>query len=354
MSLKLTALLKTVVGKSIVGLFVVTSSVGVAAAAGADVPLLRSASVWPTHDDHEGEPGDDEAGEEESEAPEDGEADDPDDQDDAEQSGDEQSDEGESDQDEPDGDDGEAALLSAVAAETPVDDDPEEDPANEHGQTVSEFARENPLDLEGCAKGQATAAIARGDVDPSRYVDDDGVVVDEDGFRSDLSDHSHNDKCDFGLAGEEPVEAADDLAVDDPVDDDWKGIRDDGRAVVQEAQAKFVACRQGEEEGAGGESTGEATEGEATDDIDEPMSDECRGLLEDAKTARELWKQEWKGARDAAKAERKDGEDDGEVGVEAETQQAGKSERAGNNGRSGGNGNGRGNSGNNGKGHGKP
>ena len=58
------------------------------------------------------------------------------------------------------------ALLSSMAGKVAEGTSP--DPT--HGEIVSTFTRST--ELEGCEKGQATAAVARGDVVPA----DDGTV----------------------------------------------------------------------------------------------------------------------------------------------------------------------------------
>jgi hypothetical protein len=286
MRLQPTALLKTLTGKTVVALLVVTSGVGAAAAAGADVPLLTPAGELAD----DGEPGDD------------GESDDGDggggggggdgapsqfaaepfslrsssveDEDEA--------DEGEAQVDDANGDEERDDAAVGILGVPDGEVDEGEHPDN-HGEVVSTFARDNPLVLEGCERGQATAAVARGDVDPGSAT-----------LEADLADHLA--KCDGAGESEELAAVEDEATATTESDIDWQTLRDEGREAVHLAQQSFVeACGDGDGSG----ETGEA--GEAGEADGAPMMDECRALLEAAKDAREAWKLEWKTARDDAK-----------------------------------------------------
>ena len=134
-----TALLSSVVGKVTVGVVVATTSVGAAAAAGAQIPFVPQDRPPVEESTVVDEPA---VGVQPA-------ADEP------------------------------AAQLPAEAtlgeeATDEVDDAAEGDPADPtHGEIVSTFTQ--TTDLEGCEKGQATAAVARGDVVPG----EDGTVAED-------------------------------------------------------------------------------------------------------------------------------------------------------------------------------
>ena len=139
-----TSLISTIAGKVAVGLVVASTSVGAAAAAGADVPFVSSSPSPAVADEPVAEPAD-ELVEEPVEEP--------------------------------------AAELAVVAAEEPADgeaDDAVESEAvgerpENHGAVVSGFVHET--ELEGCEKGQATAAVARGLLDPESETFEDDLAT---------------------------------------------------------------------------------------------------------------------------------------------------------------------------------
>lgn len=152
----LTTLLSTAAGKIAIGVVVATTSVGAAAAAGAEVPFVSAPSEVAVTVEDTGEVD----GSADAQAPADGPA-----------------------------EDSLATGESAVQAlELPAgvdDDDVEEDAAVEgedgerpenHGAVVSGFVHET--ELEGCEKGQATAAVARGDIEPGEDGSIDPAAVD--------------------------------------------------------------------------------------------------------------------------------------------------------------------------------
>jgi hypothetical protein len=241
----LSTLTKTVVGKTLTGLVVVSMSVGAAAAAGADVPILTSP--------------DDDGTEETASAADTSVV----------------------------GDD----IAENVDEGSDVGEGSEGEHPDNHGAVVSEFTRST--DLEGCAKGQATAAVARGDVDPLA-----------DSFADDLAPFL--DKCGIVEASEPDASEAETEDGDEEVDwktvktegrDGWHDLRDETKADWHEAKAAFVeAC--GDDDEDGGEDAG-ADGGED----DGELSDECRQMKDELKQLHRDGKAEWKAARDAAKAE---------------------------------------------------
>jgi hypothetical protein len=156
------------------------------------------------------------------------------------------------------------------------------DVGSNHGTIVSEFTRNTML--TGCEKGQATAAIARGDVEPAG--------LDEHALAAKLAPFVA--KCD------DDADHADDA---DPADVDWKRVRDDQQAAWHDATAAFVAdC-----------ADHDADHDDDDHDADvggEPERDEaqssagCRAMRDELKQFHEAGKSEWKAARDQEHAER--------------------------------------------------
>ena len=254
-----TRLFQTVVGKTIAGVVVVTVGVGAAAAGGADVPLLRTASADEV-DESDDESDDDESDDGDLETA--GELDGPDDDDD---------DEGDVPHDE-DGGDGAGDDGVAASASADTDDEPN------HGEVVSTFTQST--ELTGCEKGQATAAVARGDVDPSA----DGL---EEALAPYLERCARDGDDEAGVDEADP----DDTDADGEVAD-WKQTRDEGRAIRDEARQAFVdAC--GDDD--------EADDGVGAAGDDDEMSADCAELHAAAKRAHEEWKAAWHAERDAAK-----------------------------------------------------
>ena len=234
MKLQPTALLKTLSGKTVVALLVVMSGVGAAAAAGADVPLVTSLATSPTHSTN------DEPAEEPAEEPADGDTSDEgvsgvvvdasalklgsddDDDDDENQSDDEDQSDGD-DQ----GDDGAGVEQLDSEAGDVGDEIGEGDHPDNHGEVVSTFTRDNPLELEGCEKGQATAAVARGDVDPE-----------SDTIKDDLTPYLA--KCGHGGDDESEESTADQGETPESTETEieWKTLRDEGREAVHLANRR--------------------------------------------------------------------------------------------------------------------
>ncbi|MAT06090.1 MAG: hypothetical protein CL424_13710 [Acidimicrobiaceae bacterium] len=135
MRIQLSTLLQTLTGKVIAALVVISTGVGAAAAAGAGVPLVPSPDDGPVLVADESMPAEDGA--------------------DGVDAGGERDEDG----------------ARPKSASEPGDAEPDGDAPGElgdevnHGAVVSEFTRSTAL--TGCEKGQATAAVARGDVDPS-------------------------------------------------------------------------------------------------------------------------------------------------------------------------------------------
>ena len=277
-----TRLFQTVVGKTIAGVVVVTVGVGAAAAGGADVPLLRSAvadesdEVDETGEDEieVGEPGDGEPvdGDSEDGEPGDGESEQGED---AGEPADGQ-DEADENDDEDDGDDDGVDDGDELASASVENDDVDPN----HGEIVSTFTQ--TTQLTGCEKGQATAAVARGEVDPT-------VPADElDELLAPFLERCARD-------GDEESEPSEE--DDDPSAEGWKQTRDEGRAAVHEARQAFIdAC---------GDDDDEAGDAAAADgDDDDVRSPECEELHAAAKKAHDDWKAAWHAERDAAKGKR--------------------------------------------------
>lgn len=259
----LATLLKTVAGKVVIGLTVVTMGVGAAAATGADVPVLMTAEA-PDEDSSEEESSEEESSEEESSE---------------EESSEEESSEEES---------REESIEKASAEEEPGEDEPGEGP--NHGTIVSEFTQ--GIDLTGCEKGQATAAVARGDVDPTA-LDDAELSEALDPFIA---------KCDRGDDGDDSDEDADEDndedSDDEGADAEWKALRDEEKAAWHDAKSVWEEqCGDDEAEGSG--------DGDGDGDDDDGMSAECRAGKTELKQQHKDGKDNWKAARDEAKAERK-------------------------------------------------
>lgn len=248
-----TTLARSLTGKVALGLAVATLGVGAVAAAGAELPTLTPVDAA----DESGEPSDemlDEGG--------DGQTGDATNN---ERSDAATPDETEEQEDAPAGDEA-----------TPVDES-EDGPDPTHGAVVSEFTQ--GTDLHGCEKGQATAAVARGDVDPS------SPTLDED-----LAPYIAT--C--GDTGEKPDDAeAEDAADDEDADEaEWKDLRDDAKAEWHEAKDAYVAA-------CGDDDT------EDDDDGDDERSPECDELQAEVEQLHRDGKADWKAARDAEHAERK-------------------------------------------------
>ncbi|MCB0965761.1 MAG: hypothetical protein KDB37_02905 [Ilumatobacter sp.] len=255
MKLSATHLLRTAVGKTVVALLVVTGGVGAAAAARDDLPMLSAA-------DEVDEPAEDV--EPEDVEPADDQNDD--DQDDGDQ--DDENDDHDGDDDQDDGEGSEEPASLELTAES--DEEPN------HGEVVSTFVHET--ELTGCEKGQATAAVARGDVDPT----DADTDLDE-------ALAPFVEKC---SKGDGDLDAEDDAEPGDGTP--WKQGRDDGRTDVDAARQAYVdAC--GDDE---------------SDESDEPKSEECQVLHDAMKQAHDAWKSSWHTARDEAKQQRRAGDDD--------------------------------------------
>jgi len=275
-----TRLFQTVVGKTIIGVVVVTVGVGAAAAGGADVPLLTSASADEVVEPDDDEDSDDEDSDDESsdddfaeQAGRDGgdgdEGDDP--QDDGDDADDDDADGDDADGDDADGDDadGDDADGDGAGASASVDTDDEPN----HGEVVSTFTQST--ELTGCEKGQATAAVARGDVDPAADGLDEALAPYLERCTRDGADEADPDEID------PDGEVA-----------DWKQTRDEGRTIRDEARQAFVdAC---------GDDDGDDDEAEDAGD-DGELSSECIELHAAAKQAHEDWKAAWHAERDAAK-----------------------------------------------------
>ena len=245
---------QTVVGKTIAGVVVVMVGVGAAAAGGAEVPLLTTASA-----DESGDVADEEAEDDGDDQVDEKQGDDASDQD-GSPAGDDAAD---------GSDEAEEAEEAEELAEVDEVASPDEASSGEetHGDVVSEFTR--TTDLVGCEKGQATAAVARRDVDPSAADLDEQLAP-------------YLERCDGD---------GDDVQVDerDADPDGWKSTRDDGRAARDEARRSLV-------EVCGDEESDDAPDGED----DGGKSAECQQLHEVAKQAHADWKDAWHAERDAA------------------------------------------------------
>ena len=193
-------------------------------------------------------------------------------------------------------------------------DDGADDP--NHGEIVSTFTRET--ELTGCEKGQATAAVARGDVDPTADDLDDLLAP-------------YLERCDRGDDDDEADEDDEAREVDEASGGeavDWKTIRDEGRVARDEARQAFVdACGDDDDEG---------VEGDDLDGDDDEMSPECAELHAAAKQAHEDWKAEWHAARDAAKGSKgheRDVDTDEDENVSAPSDEPGPPDHAKGNGK---------------------
>ena len=168
----LTALLQTITGKVVLGLTVATASVG-AAAAGVPVPIVQELVPGAEHAAvSEGRPADT-------------------------TSDDNSEPDAEADGSEPEAPAAAATAVGAGAAV--VGDEAEEGAADEpnHGEVVSEFA--TTTELEGCERGQAVSAVARGELDPQT-----------DTFDADLTTYLDElDKCNDTEVAAETAETTD-------------------------------------------------------------------------------------------------------------------------------------------------
>lgn len=246
----LTSLLSTVAGKVAAGVVVATTSVGAAAAAGAPVPLLTPPEDRPPVE-VVGEP-----------AP-----------------------------DEPAAD--EEGLLAAAVGEPAVDEEPPTDEPEDpnHGEVVSDFvASAEAMGLEGCEKGQATAAVARGDLDPSdpdfeaelaTHLDESGKCLDDESDEDPIEDESaeptHGDVV-SGFVHETELEGclkgqATAAVARGDVEPDGDGAID--HAAIDAYLAESDACANDEGD-ADSEGDPEVSESEASD-VDEDVRPENAG-----------------------------------------------------------------------------
>jgi hypothetical protein len=261
-----TTLAKSVTGKIVIGLTVATMGVGAAAAAGTELPSLTNAEAAA---EESGEQTAEESGEQTAE--ESGEQT-------AEESGEqteEQSDE-------------QTAEESGEQTEEQSDESSEESIAEPtHGDVVSAFTQET--DLVGCEKGQATAAVARGDVDPSSPT---------------LTDELAPYLATCGEAGADEDDAEEALAEAQPTDGEegWKGLRDENKSTWHDAKDAFVAAC-GDDDDADGDDTGEDAGEDDGDDAE--LSPECEAMKAELKQLHTDGRTEWHDARDAEHAERK-------------------------------------------------
>ena len=237
-----TTLAKSVTGKIVLGLTVATMGVGAAAAAGTEMPSLTNAEAAA---EESGEQTAEESGEQT-----------------AEESGEQ------------------TAEESGESSE-------ESNAEPTHGDVVSAFTQET--DLVGCEKGQATAAVARGDVDPSSPT---------------LTDELAPYLATCVGAGADEDDAEEVLAEAQPTDgeEDWKGLRDENKATWHDAKDAFVAAC-GDDDDADGGDTGEDA-GE-DDGEDAELSPECEAMKAELKQLHTDGRTEWHDARDAEHAERK-------------------------------------------------
>ena len=224
----LTKLLATSAGKVAVGVVVATTSVGAAAAAGAEIPFV-------TQTEQSAEIGDDDQSEElvEEPAPEEEPAAEP-----VEEPEEEPVDESEEEfRDESEEEPAPEEESAGDEAEDAESDEPT------HGDVVSGFVHET--ELEGCWKGQATAAVARGDIEPDETGAIDPAAVDE--YLGGL------DKCggDYGVDDEE-VDAADldeDEGQESPDDGDDEDGDDEDRGKPDHAGQRGSERSQGKAKG---------------------------------------------------------------------------------------------------------
>ena len=255
-----TMLAKSLTGKVALGVAVTTLGVGAAAAAGAEMPTLSSAGAAEETDESTEElSGADVGAEFEDEQ---GNAESKDDE-----QGDAESKDDESENDESENDESE-------------NDESENDEESTHGAVVSEFTQ--GTELVGCEKGQATAAVARGDVDPSSPT-----------LTDDLAPYLA--KC--GESGDDPEDdESDDADSEDADGSEWKDIRDDTKAKWHEAKDEYAAACGDDDD---------ADDDEVEAGGDDERSPECDAMKAELKQLHRDGKDEWKDARDAEHAERK-------------------------------------------------
>ena len=190
----LAAFLHTITGKVAIGVTVATASVG-AAAAGAPVPIVQE--LVPGHENSAvGSPDEDENEEDELAATVDRSGDEGD-----ENNGDEgdANDGGEGDDDE-----SSAELVAAAQELDEGGDEVEEGDDANHGEIVSTFA--TTTELEGCERGQAVSAVARGILDPESPEFDAELTAYVDGL-DDLGKCQNTDEDE--AEGEEEADDAD-------------------------------------------------------------------------------------------------------------------------------------------------
>ena len=243
-------LAKSLTGKVALGVAVATLGVGAAAAAGAEMPTLTSAGAAEETDEPSEELLDADIGEE------------------------------------PGGDQVGDETENTESEDTESEDTESEDTESEdteeftHGAVVSEFTQ--GTELVGCEKGQATAAVARGDVDPSSPT-----------LTDDLAPYLA--KC-----GETDEAESDGDESDDADGAEWKDVRDDAKAEWHHAKDEYVAaCGDDDDDDSG---DGEA---EGGGDGADGRSPECDAMKAELKQLHSDGKDEWKAARDAEHAERK-------------------------------------------------
>lgn len=202
----ITSLLSSLAGKIGVGLVVATTSVGAAAAAGAEVPFVSSPTdeiVAPATEDETTEDTTDDWTEESTE---------------------------ETTEDWIEGTTEESTEETAedVTTEEETTEETTEDAATEeetteetdvlnHGAVVSGFVAST--ELEGCEKGQATAAVARGDIEPNEDGTIDPALVDA--YLADLGrcldDETEDETTEDESTEDESTDEADET---DETDDD--------------------------------------------------------------------------------------------------------------------------------------
>ena len=226
-----TTLAKSVTGKIVIGLTVATMGVGAAAAAGTELPSLTNAEAA------------------------------------AEESGEQTAEESGEQTEEQSGESSEESNAEPT-----------------HGDVVSAFTQET--DLVGCEKGQATAAVARSDVDPSSPT---------------LTDELAPYLATCGEAGADEDDAEEVLAEAQPTDGEgWKGLRDENKSTWHDAKDAFVAaCGDDDDADADGDDAGE------DDGEDAELSPECEAMKAELKQLHTDGRTEWHDARDAEHAERK-------------------------------------------------